>query len=44
MFLIDDNAMEDFDGIFNQDRAIDAVVVGLASSKFNYECLNDAFR
>lgn len=41
-FLMDDRAMEDFAGIDTNNP--NAVVIGLADSKFNYEYINHAFR
>ena len=41
--MVDDAALEDFDGlVYHQDQ--DAVVVGLAPSKFQYQNMNAAFR
>lgn len=42
--LIDDNALEDFDDLINLNEKPNAVVVGLAPTKFNYEELNKSFR
>lgn len=43
MLLIDPAAMEDFQDLVTDDIP-NAVVVGLAPSKFNYDELNKAFR
>ncbi|XP_012528862.1 haloacid dehalogenase-like hydrolase domain-containing protein 2 isoform X2 [Monomorium pharaonis] len=43
MLLIDPAAMEDFQDLVTDDTP-DAVVIGLAPSKFNYDELNKAFR
>lgn len=43
MLLIDPSAMEDFQDLVTDDIP-NAVVVGLAPSKFNYDELNKAFR
>lgn len=43
MLLIDPAAMEDFQDLVTDDTP-DAVVIGLAPSKFNYNELNKAFR
>lgn len=43
MLLIDPAAMEDFQDLVTNETP-NAVVVGLAPSKFNYEELNKAFR
>lgn len=43
MLLIDPAAMEDFQDL-STDDVPDAVVIGLAPSKFNYDELNKAFR
>lgn len=43
MLLIDPAAMEDFQDLVTHETP-NAVVVGLAPSKFNYEELNKAFR
>lgn len=40
--LIDNKALEEFKGVPN-DR-YDSVLIGLAPDKFNYDCLNKAFR
>lgn len=42
--VLEDDAMEDFDGIESRENEPNAVVVGLAPSRFNYEHLNKAFR
>ncbi|CAO3607817.1 unnamed protein product [Mucor hiemalis] len=42
MLLMEDEALEEFEGI-NTTKP-NAIVVGLAPSKFNYEKLNEAFR
>lgn len=42
--LLEDSAMEEFAGIECDSRQCNAVVIGLAPSKFNYEHLNKAFR
>lgn len=44
MLLIDPAAMEDFQDLVNDETTSNAVVVGLAPSKFNYDELNKAFR
>lgn len=46
MLLIDPAAMEDFQDLATDDTpdTPDAVVIGLAPSKFNYDELNKAFR
>ncbi|XP_014475114.1 PREDICTED: haloacid dehalogenase-like hydrolase domain-containing protein 2 [Dinoponera quadriceps] len=44
MLLIDPAAMEDFEDLVKDDTALNAVVVGLAPSRFNYDELNKAFR
>ena len=41
--LIDSAAMEDFQDLIKPGKQ-DAVVIGLAPEKFNYEELNNAFR
>lgn len=43
MLLIDPAAMEDFQDLVTDDTP-DAVVIGLAPNKFNYDELNKAFR
>ncbi|XP_011644510.1 haloacid dehalogenase-like hydrolase domain-containing protein 2 [Pogonomyrmex barbatus] len=43
MLLIDPAALEDFQDLVTEDTP-DAVVIGLAPSKFNYDELNKAFR
>ncbi|XP_033224560.1 haloacid dehalogenase-like hydrolase domain-containing protein 2 [Belonocnema kinseyi] len=43
LLLIDSAAMEDFQDLVNSGKQ-DAVVIGLAPEKFNYEELNSAFR
>ncbi|KYM99819.1 PREDICTED: haloacid dehalogenase-like hydrolase domain-containing protein 2 [Cyphomyrmex costatus] len=43
MLFIDPTAMEDFQDLIT-DNTPDAIVIGLAPSKFNYEELNKAFR
>lgn len=42
--LIDAAAMEDFEDLTKPNEEPNAVVVGLAPEKFNYEELNKAFR
>ncbi|XP_057338610.1 haloacid dehalogenase-like hydrolase domain-containing protein 2 [Microplitis mediator] len=42
--LIDSAAMEDFEDLIKTDEEFNAVVVGLAPNKFNYEELNKGFR
>ncbi|KAJ8670741.1 hypothetical protein QAD02_002000 [Eretmocerus hayati] len=42
--LIDDKAMEDFEDLVDSSNPRNAVLVGLAPDKFNYEKLNEAFR
>lgn len=44
MLLIDPAAMEDFQDLVTDNDVPNAVVVGLAPSKFNYDELNKAFR
>lgn len=46
MFLLEDAALEDFEGItaVKEDETADAVVVGLTPSQFIYPVLNSAFR
>lgn len=44
MLLIDAAAKEDFDDLVNPNDKPNAVVVGLAPEKFNYDNLNEAFR
>ena len=46
MVLLEESAMEDFQGIGNSggEDEVNSVVVGLAPSKFNYKTLNSAFR
>ncbi|XP_076237950.1 haloacid dehalogenase-like hydrolase domain-containing protein 2 [Calliopsis andreniformis] len=44
MLLIDPAANEDFEDLVKSDAKFDAVVVGLAPDKFNYDELNKAFR
>lgn len=44
MLLIDSKAMEDFTDLIQTDKPADAVLVGLAPEKFNYNDLNQAFR
>lgn len=44
MLLVDDNALEDFEEVNNNDGKHDAVVVGLAPKHFNRATLNKAFR
>lgn len=41
-FIVDQNAMEDFEGVNTSDP--NAVVVGLAPEKFEYDNMNEAFR
>lgn len=43
MLLIDPAAMEDFQDLV-KDESPNAVVIGLAPNKFNYDELNKAFR
>ncbi|CAD6231965.1 GSCOCG00001675001-RA-CDS [Cotesia congregata] len=42
--IIDPAAMEDFEDLIKTNEESNAVVVGLAPDKFNYEKLNEAFR
>ncbi|XP_052804569.1 haloacid dehalogenase-like hydrolase domain-containing protein 2 [Mya arenaria] len=42
LLLVDDKALEDFKGL--PEGPTNAVVVGLAPDKFQYGCLNEAFR
>lgn len=44
LLLLEDAALEDFEGISRNAEEINAVVVGLAPSKFEYESMNHAFR
>ncbi|XP_017880172.1 haloacid dehalogenase-like hydrolase domain-containing protein 2 [Ceratina calcarata] len=44
LLLIDPAADEDFEGLVNADHEKNAVVIGLAPDKFNYEELTKAFR
>lgn len=44
MLLIDPAALEDFQDLIKMKTTPNAVVVGLAPSKFNYDELNKAFR
>lgn len=44
MLFIDPAANEDFDDLIRNDDKKDAVVIGLAPDKFNYEKLTQAFR
>ncbi len=44
MYLLEQDALEEFQGVSAQDGPLNAVVVGLAPSKFNYETLTEAFR
>lgn len=44
MLLIDPAAIEDFQDLVKDETISNAVVVGLAPSKFNYDELNRAFR
>ncbi|XP_033305947.1 haloacid dehalogenase-like hydrolase domain-containing protein 2 isoform X1 [Bombus bifarius] len=44
MLFIDPAANEDFDDLIRNDDKKDAVVIGLAPDKFNYEKLTKAFR
>lgn len=44
MLLVDPAAMEDFADLVKPEKKQNAVVVGLAPSKFHYEELNTAFR
>lgn len=44
MLLVDPAAIEDFEDLIKPDQKHDAVVVGLAPSKFHYDELNKAFR
>ena len=41
--MVENEAMEDFEGIACTTENPDAVVVGLAPSLFNYEHMNKAF-
>ena len=42
LLLLEQDALKDFDGLDTENP--NAVVVGLAPSKFNYDSLNEAFR
>ncbi|XP_069779924.1 haloacid dehalogenase-like hydrolase domain-containing protein 2 isoform X2 [Narcine bancroftii] len=42
LLLVDDSALEDFEGVITSDP--NAVVVGLAPQHFNYDTMNKAFR
>ena len=44
MLFIDPAASEDFEDLIKNDNKKDAVVIGLAPDKFNYEELTKAFR
>ena len=44
MLLLEEEALEDFQQVTGKPGDKNAVVVGLAPNKFNYESLNDAFR
>lgn len=45
MLIIDDAAWEDFEEFRGvKDEDVNAVVIGLAPKKFNYDVLNKAFR
>lgn len=44
LLLLEDAALEDFKGMPEENKAKNAVIVGLAPSKFSYEPLNEAFR
>lgn len=44
LLLIDPAAMEDFQDLVKDNATPNAVVIGLAPSKFNYDELNKAFR
>ncbi|KAL3284052.1 hypothetical protein HHI36_018221 [Cryptolaemus montrouzieri] len=45
LLLLSPEAMEDFEGLgCEKDESPNAVVIGLAPTKFHYDCLNDAFR
>lgn len=43
-FLVDDAAIEDLKDLKDPNKKPNAVVVGLAPEKFNYEELNKSFR
>lgn len=42
--MLEDEALEDFVDVVVEDRDLDAVVVGLAPNKFDYENMNRAFQ
>lgn len=44
LLLLEEAALEDFEGLPRNSTEINAVVVGLAPSKFDYENMNKAFR
>ncbi|XP_058801531.1 haloacid dehalogenase-like hydrolase domain-containing protein 2 isoform X2 [Phymastichus coffea] len=44
LYLIEDDAMEDFKDLIDSTNQFNAVMVGLAPSKFDYIHLNEAFR
>ena len=44
LLLLEDAALEDFDGVVKPEKDRNAVVVGLAPSQFNYDTMNEAFR
>jgi len=46
LLLLENEALEDFEDVISitSSKENDAVVVGLAPNKFNYEDLNEAFR
>lgn len=44
LLLLEDQALEDFEQVVGKEGEKNAVVVGLAPNKFNYESLNEAFR
>ena len=44
LLLVDDCAMEDFIDVVDKNKETDAVLVGLAPDKFDYQHLNDAFK
>lgn len=44
LLLLEEAALEDFEGVGTDSEAKNAVVIGLAPSQFKYEVLNKAFR
>lgn len=44
LLLLTESATNDFEGVVDNSKPFDSVVVGLAPDQFNYKSLNEAFR